>query len=379
MNWDQAHNVLCVRLDSLGDVLMTTPAIRALKQSVPGRRITLLTSPSGAKAGRLVPEIDAVQEFRAPWMKPATEGPAADGVLRRRLAHAKYDAAVIFSVYSQNPLPAAYLCYLAGIPLRLAHCHENPYHLLTHWVADPEPENISRHEVRRQLDLVESVGSRADDERLSLAVPRAAKTRVRRLLQALGLTLLRPLVLVHPGATAASRRYPPEQFATAMSILGRRMDCEILFTGGAEEKALIDGIRDIMDVPAFSTAGLMDLGELGAAIECADVMVSNNTGPVHMAAALGTPVVDLYALTNPQHTPWQVPNRVLFHDVACRNCYKSSCPLGHHNCLRLVEPETVAAAALELLALRRNVRFRPAASSNVAGFVPAFNPVAAGQ
>src|SRR6185312_7157347 len=73
MNWDQAQNLLCVRLDSLGDVLMTTPAIRALKHSAPGRRITLLTSPSGAKAGRLVPEIDAVIEFRAPWMKPATE------------------------------------------------------------------------------------------------------------------------------------------------------------------------------------------------------------------------------------------------------------------------------------------------------------------
>src|SRR3954462_577907 len=79
--------------------------------------------------------------------------------------------------------PAAYLCYLAGIPLRLAHCHENPYHLLTDWVADPEPAVVSRHEVRRQLDLVASVGSRTNDERLSVAVPRPAKTRVRRLLQ----------------------------------------------------------------------------------------------------------------------------------------------------------------------------------------------------
>ncbi|HXF15794.1 MAG TPA: glycosyltransferase family 9 protein [Burkholderiales bacterium] len=379
MNWEQARNVLCVRLDSLGDVLMTTPAIRALRESVAGRRITLLTSPSGAKAARLVPEIDAVVEFRAPWMKPATEGPAADAVMKRRLAHGKYDAAVIFSVYSQNPLPAAYLCYLAGIPLRLAHCHENPYHLLTHWVADPEPANVSRHEVRRQLDLVESVGSRTNNERLSMAVPKPAKARARRLLHALGITLRKPLVLVHPGATAASRRYPPAQFAQAMSILGRRIDCEIVFTGGAEEKPLIEGIRLGMDVPSHSAAGLMELGELGAAIECADVMVSNNTGPVHMAAALGTPVVDLYALTNPQHTPWQVANKVLFHDVACRNCYKSSCPLGHHDCLRRVQPETVAAAALELLGSRPSLRFRATGRSRVAGLIPAFNTIAAGQ
>src|SRR5690606_17364106 len=84
----------------------------------------------------------------------------------------------------------------------------------------------------------------------------------------------------------------------------------------------------------------------------ARLLVANNTGPVHMAAALGTPVVDLYALTNPQHTPWQVPARVLSHDVPCRNCLKSVCPLGHNDCLRGIEPPAVATAALELMALR---------------------------
>ncbi len=80
--------------------------------------------------------------------------------------------------------------------------------------------------------------------------------------------------------------------------------------------------------------------------------MSNNTGPVHVAAAVGTPVVDLYALTNPQHTPWQVPNRVLNYDVPCKYCYKSVCPMGHHNCLQLVTPQSVVQAALELLHAR---------------------------
>ena len=82
----------------------------------------------------------------------------------------------------------------------------------------------------------------------------------------------------------------------------------------------------------------------------APLLIANNTGPVHMAAALGTPVVDLYALTNPQHTPWAVPHRVLSHDVPCKYCYKSVCPEGHHNCLRLVTPEAVVQAARELVA-----------------------------
>ena len=79
------------------------------------------------------------------------------------------------------------------------------------------------------------------------------------------------------------------------------------------------------------------------------MLFRSNTGPAHIAAALGTPLVDLYALTNPQHTPWQSPSRVLYHDVACRNCYRSVCPQGHHDCLARVEPARVAEAVHSLL------------------------------
>jgi ADP-heptose:LPS heptosyltransferase len=105
-----------------------------------------------------------------------------------------------------------------------------------------------------------------------------------------------------------------------------------------------------MQASSFSLAGKLDIGAFAALISRAPLLISNNTGPVHMAAALHTPVVELYALTNPQHTPWLVPHRTLSHDVPCKYCYKSICPLGHHNCLRLVPPEAVVAAALELLA-----------------------------
>lgn len=82
------------------------------------------------------------------------------------------------------------------------------------------------------------------------------------------------------------------------------------------------------------------------------MLVGNNSGPAHIAAAVGTPVVDLYALTNPQHTPWMVPSRVLNHDVPCKYCYKSVCPMQHHHCLTLVEPARVVAAVQELAGAR---------------------------
>jgi ADP-heptose:LPS heptosyltransferase len=92
----------------------------------------------------------------------------------------------------------------------------------------------------------------------------------------------------------------------------------------------------------------LDTPRLAALVELAPLVLTNNTGPAHLAAAVGTPVVDLYALTNPQHTPWQVPQRVLSFDVECRHCFKSVCPERHHLCLRNVRPDEVAEAVMEL-------------------------------
>jgi len=346
--WDDARRILAVRLDAMGDVLMTTPALRALKGS--GRHVTLLTSPSGALAAALVPEVDEVIVYEAPWLKATP--PRADAghefAMTERLRAGGFDAAAVFTVYSQNPLPTATLCWLAGIPLRLAHCRENPYQLLTDWVPEPEPDRLDRHEVKRQLDLVAAVGARTADERLSIRVPGDARRAVAGLLGSAGIDPDRAWVVVHPGATAPSRRYPPGHFAEAARRLVIESGYQIVFTGSRDEVELVEGIRRAMVAPSATLAGRLDLGGLAALIERAPVLVSNNTGPVHVAAAVGTPVVVLYALTNPQHTPWAVPCRVLNHDVPCKPCYKSVCPEGHHDCLRKVTPETVVRAVREL-------------------------------
>ncbi|MGZ3353236.1 MAG: lipopolysaccharide heptosyltransferase II [Isosphaeraceae bacterium] len=349
--WSQARNILCVRLDALGDVLMTTPALRALKTSHPGRRITLLTSPAGAEAAPMIPTVDEVLVYQAPWMKSTGARPDSrlDHAMIGRLHDARFDAAVIFTVYSQSPLPTAMLCSLADIPLRLAHCRENPYQLLTHWVPEPEPEQFIRHEVRRQLELVGTTGCEVTDERMSLQIPRGLHQRVAERLREMHVDFHYPWLVIHPGASAPSRRYPPDLFARAARRLVLDVGMQIIFTGSQQERHLIEEIRTAMGVHSFSLAGDLALGELAALIAQAPLLIANNTGPVHIAAATGTPVVDLYALTNPQHTPWGVPHRVLNHDVPCKNCYKSICPEGHHNCLRLLAPEAVVEAVWELL------------------------------
>jgi lipopolysaccharide heptosyltransferase II len=348
--WADVTRILCVRLDTLGDVLMTGPALRALKESRTGRTLTLMTSPSGAEGARLLPEIDRVLVYEAPWMKgTAVRGTSGvDLEMVECLRERKYEAAVIFTGYSQSALPAALLCYLADIPYRLAHCRENPYQLLTHWVREREPDVYVRHEVRRQLDLVSTIDAHTADDRLSLRVPPDTSRKVSELLS--DLVGDRPWMIIHAGATASSRRYPPEGFASVADRLREELGYDVIFTGTASERDLIESIQAQMRGSSHSLAGLLDLPAFAALIAQSPILLSNNTGAVHVAAAVGTPVVDLYALTNPQHTPWRVPQRVLFHDVPCRNCYKSICPEGHHECLRLVTSESVVRAVQALLA-----------------------------
>ncbi|HEY9657309.1 MAG TPA: glycosyltransferase family 9 protein, partial [Allocoleopsis sp.] len=312
LDWTTAQNILCIRLDTIGDVIMTAPAMRALKTSYPHRRITLMTSEAGATVAPLIQDIDEVIVYDAPWLK-ATQlrlDSAPEYAMIEQLRQAQFDAAVIFTVYSQNPLPSAFLCYMAGIPLRLAHCHENPYQLLTHWVKDPEPDQLIRHEVRRQLELVASVGCDVEaflPEQESIAppflnIPDSALHQVQWLLVESGVNLQHPWIVIHPGATAASRRYPAEGFAKAAQQLAQDAGIQIIFTGTQPEAELVESIRQQMVVESFSLVDRLTLTELSALLKLAPLLISNNTGPVHIASAVGTPVVDLYALTNIQHT-----------------------------------------------------------------------------
>lgn len=359
--WAHAARILCVRPDNLGDVVMTTPAFHALKadgcRQRTDRHLTLLTSRAGATAAPHLSDIDDVIVCDVPWAKHAN---AADAEQTRALIDTlrtgAFDAAVIFTVHTQNPLPAAMLCFLAGIPLRLAHCRENPYALLSDWIADPDarvaataPGDV-RHEVRRQLDLVQHVTDVAAHlpHRLRFTVRPADRDAVRTKLGARGVSTDTSWIVLHPGATAASRRYPPERFAHIACTLAQRYACPVLVTGAPAEAELVQQVclpGLIAGQRVLNLAGALTLGELAALIEGAALLVSNNSGPVHLAAATQTPVVDLYALTNPQHTPWAVPHAVLSHQVPCRYCYRSVCPLGHQACLTGVTEDEVIAAA----------------------------------
>ncbi|WP_343673570.1 glycosyltransferase family 9 protein [Chitinophaga sp.] len=307
--WAGCKRILVVRPDNMGDLLMSTPAIRALKQTFECE-ITVLTSSRGALIAGSIPEIDDTIIFDAPWVKTESADNLNDIVIL--LKNKAFDGAVIFTVYSQNPLPSALLVYQAGIPLRLAYCRENPYGLLTQWEPDKEPYEYIRHQVRRDLDLVGSIGAHTADEQLKLEVDESLWSQVQSKIAATGLDLEKPWIILHPDVSEERRLYPVAEWAAAVEKLSATLNCQFLLTGLHPNEEMIQALENY---PVYSLTGQLDILELITLVRHARLVIAVNTGIIHIAAATGTAVLVIYALTNPQHTPWNVHSKVLYFDI----------------------------------------------------------------
>jgi lipopolysaccharide heptosyltransferase II len=298
----------------MGDLLMSTPAIRALKESL-HCNITVLTSSMAAGIAKSIPEIDEVIVCDLPWVRTSSAAEFECYKIIDKIRQYQFDGAVVFSVYSQNPVPSIMLAYLAEIPLRLSYCRENPYALLTHWVPDREPYSFVQHQVRRDLNLVASMGATTDNEKLSLCFDQLLLPSLEKKLLAQGIAIDKPWMVLHPGVSEEKRMYPKEQWIRTAKMIRTATGFQLLFTGAASEAALTEMLADHSGSGCFSLAGKLSLQEFMLLVQQSPLIVSVNTGTIHIAAAAGTPVVALYALTNPQHSPWKTRGQVLLFDV----------------------------------------------------------------
>jgi len=314
MPWKKPRRILCVRPDNMGDLLMSSPAIAALKETF-NCRVTLLTSSMGKGIVPFLPAVDACMVWDVPWVKGSQEmDPRAFWELTEKIRNEHFDAAVIFTVFSQNPLPTALLLTLAGVPRRLAYCRENPYHLLTDWLPEEEPYSYIRHQVRRDLELVKAVGAKATNDIISIAAP-VDRNEVLQKIKNAGVDIDKPWLILHPGVSEIKRQYP----ITSWVKVGRRIVVELgyqlIITGSEKEKSLASTIARDVGASAFDLSGELSLEMFIDLIRLAPLIVSVNTVAVHLAAAVQTKVVVLYALTNPQHAPWKTVGVVLPYSV----------------------------------------------------------------
>ena len=309
-DWKHCRKILCIRADNMGDVIMSGPALRALKTSF-SCSITLLTSSMGSIITPMMPEIDETIIYNLPWIK-SNEVVDADKCVEliALLKSYSFDAAIIFTVYSQNPLPTALVTYMAGIPLRLAYCRENPYGLLTDWVPDKEPYSFIRHQVERDLALVKRIGVVTDNDLLQLQIPQSAAVNAAKKIAELNI-ISGSYIIIHPGVSEAKRRYPVSMWIQALRKVYESSGLQMLITGTTNEAIMAGEIHEACKSFTTVTCGLFSMEEFTAAIAYAALVISVNTGTVHIASAVQTPVVVLYAQTNPQHTPWKTNSTVL--------------------------------------------------------------------
>jgi ADP-heptose:LPS heptosyltransferase len=343
-----SRRLLVVRLDSMGDVLVSGPAIRAVAASAD--RLTLLTGPLGEAAGRLLPGVDEVLVWACPWIaNPAPPVvPAEVGELVDRLARLRLDEAVVLTSFHQSPLPTALLLRLAGVPRIVAASEDYPGSLLDLRLPvaghGPEPE--------RMLATVRAAGFElppGDDGKLALRLLRGAG-RVPGIPES-------PYLVVHPGTTAAARAYPAERWAETVRLLGD-VGWPVLVTGSAAERELTAGIVAAAGAeqgdrpPVLDLGGALDLAGLARLLSGARAVLVANTGPAHLAAAVGTPVVSLFAPVVPAErwAPYGVPVALLGDQHApCRDTRRTVCPVPGHPCLTGVEPAAVVQAVEQLI------------------------------
>jgi len=375
-----APHVLVVRADNAGDVLLSGPATRAV--AARAGRLTYLCGPRGEEAARMLPGVDAVVRASLSWIvaEPAPTDRRGTLQLVERLTRLAVDEAVILTSFHQSPLPLALVLRMAGVGRISATSVDYPGSLLDVRV-HPDDE---LHEVERGLRLAEAAGfplPAGDDRRLRVRLPAgpegigsgvadgigagsgladgigagatpgvAAGVAV---LGDLAAGLDRPYVVVHPGASVPARAWAPERMAALVAALDRR-GWGVVVTGAPSERRLtaaVAGVGSGAGSGVVDAGGRTSLVELAQLLTGAAALVTGNTGPAHLAAATGTPVVSLYAPTVPAHRwrPWMVPHVLLGNQlIACRDCRARHCPVPGHPCIDEVTVDTVVDAVAEL-------------------------------
>src|SRR4051812_32505234 len=315
--------VLAVRLDNEGDVLLAGPAIRALAAGAD--HVTLLCGPRGRQAAAMLPGVDEVLTWRAPWIDPEPQPVDRHDVLALAnvLGARGFDRALVFGSFHQSPLPTAVVLRLAGVPWVGATSVDYPGSLLDlrHRISDDV------HEVERALDLARVAGYElppGDDGRMRVTVTDAERGSY---------------VVVHPGASVPARAWSPQRNAALVEALAARGE-EVLVTGAPSERELT---AFVAGAHGRDLGGRTSFAELASVLAGARAVVVGNTGPAHLAAAVGTPVVSLFAPTVPavRWRPYGVPHELLYVDVPCAGCRALVCPLDGHPCLEGVGTEAV--------------------------------------
>jgi heptosyltransferase-2 len=338
----QTEKLLIRSTNWIGDAVMITPAVHAIRSHFPRARISVLAKPWVAPVFTGSPDVDEVILYEE-------TGIAAAVRVARKLRRRRFDAAFLL----QHAFEAALIAFLAGIPIRIGYRRDGRGPLLTHPVPCP-PSIRAVHQTDYYLNILREVGLGAFDRDLRLRVPPENLQRAREMLFDCGVSNSVPVVGINPSAAyGPAKQWFPERFAALADRLQERYRYEVILFGGPSDRRLGERIAEMTQKKVINLAGRTRLQDAIALIALCRLFVTNDSGLMHVAAGLGVPLVAIFGSTNPVTTgPWSKNSRVVRASVPCSPCLKPDCREGHLSCMRRIEVSMVLDAVEQLLQTR---------------------------
>lgn len=328
--------ILVRQTNWIGDAVMTTPALAALRGGFPEAEIVVLANPLVAELFRFHPAVDRVMIIDK---KNEHRGVGGLLSLATQLRYQQFDAAVLL----QNAIEAALLAFAAAIPRRAGYTTDGR-RLLLNYPVPVSSADKALHHTRYYLQLLERLGIQAPSADLCLACSAEETAWARTQLGADN------VIAINPGAAYGSaKRWLPERFAEVADRLATRYAAKIVLTGGAAEKEIGQDIAAAMTAQPLNMIGQTSVRQMMALLSCCRLLVTNDSGPMHVAAAFGVPIVAVFGPTDHTTTcPASAQVKIVRKETDCAPCLLRQCP-SDHRCMTAISAADVYQAATQLL------------------------------
>jgi len=332
------RNILIIKLRYIGDVLLATPTLRALKTAWPDARVTMMVNRGTEDVLSGNPDLDEIMvldkgSLAAQWRLIA-------GLRRRR-----FDTVIDLTDGDRS----AFLSWISGAPVRIGFNDEHRWRGKCYTqVVQPAPG--VRHRIDRDLEALKFLSIQAGSKDPQLWLTPEEGNSADHLLDQLGVQRSQAMVILQPGARYWFKAWPTERFAELADRLTSQYGCQVLIGGSHQDIDVAQKIRQIAKSRPIIMAGRTTIKQFAAIAKKSALFVGSDSGAMHMASAVGTPVVALYGPSNPREWgPRGGPVEVLYKGLDCRTCFHPTCTRGEENCMRLITVQEVCAAAQRLL------------------------------
>ena len=341
---DIYKRILIVRTDRIGDVILSTPVITAARQAWPNAYIAMMVSPLTRELVEGNPYLDEVivydkDDKQKSWL--------ASFLFSQKIKRYRFDLALILHPTSRVHL----VTFFAGIKRRVGYNRKLGF-LLTDRIAHLKQEGL-RHELDYTLDIVRHLGVEPQDKKITIPLTEEAKKEAARIFLQEGIDSNKTLVAIHPGASCPSKVWPSERFAAVADRLISDYGCLVLFVCGPKDIKRVEAVLGQMKNKAFNLAGRLSLMQLAAVLGRCKLFISCDSGPVHISAGVGTPVISIFGrnqagLSPRRWGPLGPRDRVIHKDVSCLQCLAHNCK-NDFACLKAITPEEVLDIAEQIL------------------------------